>query len=67
MSEKHLIGMLVLLAWTATAADMDLAPIFTDRMVVAAGKPVRIFGTGDGEAAVSMNDAVVKVRSYGGR
>lgn len=64
MSEKHLIGMLVLLSWTATAADMNLAPIFTDRMVVAAGKSVRIFGTGDGEAVVSMNDAVEEGRLY---
>ena len=56
-----------LLFLPVAAVEMELAPIFTDRMVVAAGKPVRIFGTGDGEAVVSMNDAVVKVRSYGGR
>ncbi|MBR6790248.1 MAG: GNAT family N-acetyltransferase [Oscillospiraceae bacterium] len=33
---------------------MKLAPIFASHMVLAAGKPIRVFGTGRGEVTVSL-------------
>ena len=49
------------------SAVMRLASIFTDHMVFAADKPVRIFGTGDGSVEVSLGGNAAKVRSYGGK
>ena len=55
------------LAFAASAEEMRLASIFTDHMVFAAGKPVRVFGTGDGEVGVTFRGKTVKGESIYGR
>lgn len=54
-------------AFSLTAEEMFLAPIFSDHMVVAAGKPVRVFGTGDGEVGVAFRGKTVKAESIYGK
>ena len=49
------------------AGEMKLAPIFSDGIVFAAGKPVRVFGTGDGIAEIFLGNRTAKVRSYDGK
>lgn len=48
------------------ATGMRLAPIFADHMVLAAGKPVRVFGTGIGTARVSFRGVEATAESKGG-
>ena len=55
------------LAVAASAEEMFLAPIFADHMVFAAGKPMRVFGTGDGEVAVAFRGKTVKGESIYGK
>ena len=57
----------VTLAFAASAEEMILAPIFTDHAVFAAGKPVRVFGTGDGEVGVTFRGTTVKGESVYGK
>lgn len=45
---------------------MELNAIFSDRMVLQANKPVRIFGTGTGTAAVELAGQTARVTSAGG-
>jgi len=45
------------------AAEMRLNPLFSDNMVFAAGKPMRVFGNGDGEAAVRIGEREVRAQS----
>jgi uncharacterized protein YaaR (DUF327 family) len=47
--------------------EMKLAPIFSDGIVFAIGKPIRVFGTGDGVAEVFLGERNAKVRSYDGK
>lgn len=54
-------------AFSLTAEEMFLAPIFSDHMVVAAGKPVRVFGTGDGAVGVTFRGKTVKGESIYGK
>lgn len=46
---------------------MKLAEVFCDNMVLQAGKPVRIFGTGDGEGAISFLNKTYPVKSADGK
>lgn len=51
----------------SASAEMRLAPIFTDHMVLAAGRPVRVFGTGEGRTTVTLNGVtVMALTSEGG-
>ena len=45
---------------------LSLNPIFTDHMVFAEGKPMRIFGTGLGPVTVTFRGKSVRARSLGG-
>lgn len=58
---------------------MELAKVFCDNAVLQAGKPVRVFGNGDGEGVIEFNgksypvkskdgyfEAVLDVETYGG-
>lgn len=54
-------------AFAASAEDMRLASIFSDHMVFAAGKPVRVFGTGDGVMGVTFRGKTVKGESIYGK
>ena len=46
---------------------MKLAEVFCDNMVLQAGKPVRIFGTGDGEGAITFLNKTYPVKSADGK
>ena len=46
---------------------METAKIFCDGAVFQAGKPIRIFGTGDGEAEVSFDGECRRARSENGK
>ena len=46
----------VALASSVSAEEMFLAPIFSDHMVFAVGKPVRVFGTGEGDVRVGIRE-----------
>ncbi|MBR3979348.1 MAG: hypothetical protein IKJ94_06985 [Oscillospiraceae bacterium] len=46
---------------------MELAKIFSDNMVLQAGKPIRVFGTGKGAAAVTFCGITKTVNSTGER
>lgn len=48
------------------AMGMRLAPIFADHMVLAADKPIRVFGTGIGKARVMFRGAEAVAESKGG-
>ena len=48
------------------AKEMQLNPLFSDNMVLAAGKPIRVFGSGDGEAIVRIDGREVCVQSTNG-
>ena len=52
---------------TGLAEEMRLAPVFADHMVFAAGKPIRVFGTGDGEVSVSFCGKTAKSESIYGK
>ena len=61
------ILMMCALGLAVSAEEMFLAPIFSDHMVFAAGKPMRVFGTGDGEVAVTFRGKTVKGESIYGK
>jgi hypothetical protein len=46
---------------------MELNPIFSSRMVLQAGKPIRIFGTGDGHVSVSFCGDISEADSAEGK
>ncbi len=46
---------------------MKLNPIFTDHMVFAANKPVRVYGEGEGEITVSLAGQIKMVAAQGGQ
>lgn len=50
----------------AFAAEMRLNPLFSDNMVLAAGKPIRVFGSGDGEAIVRLDGREACTQSTNG-
>ncbi len=45
---------------------LKLNPLFSDGLVLQAGRPIRIFGTGDGIATVTLDGASVSVTSQDG-
>ncbi|MBP5227806.1 MAG: hypothetical protein J6336_10525 [Kiritimatiellae bacterium] len=50
-----ILTILFSLAATGTKAEMKPAPIFSSHMVFAAGRPIRIHGTGEGKALAVFN------------
>ncbi len=51
----------------ATNRTMKTAAIFADGMVLAEGRPVRVYGTGDGTATVSFRGKTASAKSVDGR
>lgn len=50
----------------ADGAEMRPAPLFRSHMVLPAGKPIRVFGSGDGEAVVRVNGETARCVSSNG-
>lgn len=50
----------------ANGAGMRPSPLFRPHMVLPAGKPIRVFGTGDGEAVVTFNGETERCMSSNG-
>lgn len=68
MRKQIVIAVCALASFAGLAAEeMFLAPVFSDHMVFAAGKPVRVFGTGDGEVSVSFRGKTAKTESIYGK
>ena len=55
-----------LLVLGAFAEEMLLNPLFSDNMVFAAGKPLRVFGNGDGDAVVRIGGREARAQSADG-
>ena len=50
----------------ANGAEMRPSPLFRPHLVLPAGKPIRVFGTGDGEAVVRLNGETARCVSSNG-
>lgn len=55
-----------LVAFGAFAEEMRLNPLFSDNMVFVAGKPLRVFGNGDGDAVVRIGGREARAQSADG-
>ena len=55
-----------LVAFGASATEMRLNPLFSDNMVFTAGKPLRVFGDGNGEATVRIDGREASAKSVNG-
>ena len=55
-----------LVAFGASATEMRLNPLFSDNMVFTAGKPIRVFGDGVGEAVVRIGGREARAQSVNG-
>lgn len=64
--KKTVFPLAVLVAFGSFAAEMHLNPLFSDNMVFAARKPIRVFGSGDGEAVVRIDGREASVQSTNG-
>ena len=64
--QVFLVGAIALFVAGYLHAEMHLASVFSDHMVVAAEKPVRVFGTGEGKATVTFEGVTVAAQSGNG-